>query len=59
MTNDNIWLRGRDEEIAALDGVLLALEHIRHSDGKTTAVRGAGAPQRRLQQDSDDAPGES
>ena len=55
MTDDNIWLRGRGEEIAALDGVLLAIELIRHSDGTTTAVRGAGAPQKRLQQDLDDA----
>lgn len=56
MTGDNIWLQGRCEEIAALDGVLLAIENIRHSDGTTTTVRGAGAPQRRLRQDTDDAP---
>ncbi|WP_328551048.1 tyrosine-type recombinase/integrase [Streptomyces sp. NBC_00358] len=56
-TDDNIWLRGRGEEIAALDGVLLAIERIRHRDGTTTAVRGAGAPQRRLRQDpADDTP---
>jgi hypothetical protein len=53
MSDDNIWLRGRGEEIAALDSVLLAIERIRHSDGTTTAVRGAGAPQKHLQQDSD------
>ncbi|SHN37542.1 tyrosine-type recombinase/integrase [Actinacidiphila paucisporea] len=54
MTDDNIWLRGRSEEVAALDGVLLAIERIRHSDGTTTAVRGAGAPQRRLRHGTDD-----
>ena len=47
MTDDNIWLSGRTEEVAALDGVLLAIERIRRSDGTTTPVRGAGAPQRR------------
>lgn len=47
-------MRGRGEEIAALDGVLLAIERIRHSDGTTTAVRGARAPQKRLQEDFDD-----
>ncbi|MFF5019933.1 hypothetical protein [Streptomyces sp. NPDC001165] len=53
MAHDNIWLRGRSEEIAALDGILLALDRIRHCDGTTTAVRGAGAPQRLLPQDPD------
>ncbi|MFF4041254.1 tyrosine-type recombinase/integrase [Streptomyces sp. NPDC001816] len=53
MAHDNIWLRGRSEEIAALDGILLALDCIRHCDGTTTAVRGAGAPQRLLPQDPD------
>ena len=51
MTDDNIWLSGRTEEVAALDGVLLAIERIRRSDGTTTPVRGAGAPQRRLSPD--------
>ncbi|GGN46085.1 tyrosine-type recombinase/integrase [Streptomyces fuscichromogenes] len=52
MTDDNVWLRGRTEEVAALDGVLLAIDRVRHHDGTTTAVRGAGAPQRRLSGDT-------
>lgn len=52
MTSDNIWLRGRTEEVVALDGVLLAIERIRRTDGTTVPVRGAGAPQRRLSLDT-------
>ncbi|WP_369265057.1 hypothetical protein [Streptomyces sp. R35] len=52
MTDDNIWLSGRTEEVAARTGVLLAIERIRRSDGTTVPVRGAGAPQRRLSPDT-------
>ncbi|MDT0470143.1 hypothetical protein [Streptomyces gibsoniae] len=52
MTSDNIWLRGRTEEVAALDGVLLAIGRIRRSDVTTVSVRGADTPQRRLSPDT-------
>jgi integrase len=58
MTDDNVWLRGRTEEVAALDGVLLAIDRVRYRDGTTTAVRGAGAPQRRLSPDTAEHTGE-
>ncbi len=48
MTADNIWLRGRTEELAALDSILSAIGHA--GDGRQDAarpVRGAGAPQSR------------
>jgi integrase len=48
MTDDNIWLNGRRAEVAALDGILLAIDQVRRQDGTVTPVRGAGAPQRRL-----------
>jgi hypothetical protein len=48
MSQDNIWLRGRREEIAALNGVLLAIDRVRRPDGTITPLRGAGAPQHRL-----------
>jgi hypothetical protein len=54
MTDGNIWLRGRREEIAALDGILLAIATIRNADGTTFPVRGAGAPQQRLATPSGD-----
>ncbi|WP_051423208.1 tyrosine-type recombinase/integrase [Arthrobacter sp. MA-N2] len=48
MTSNNIWLRGRQEELAALDGILLAIDGVRQEDGTFTPLRGAGAPQQRL-----------
>jgi hypothetical protein len=48
MTQDNVWLRGRREEIQALDGILLAIDGVRQADGSLTPLRGAGAPQNRL-----------
>jgi hypothetical protein len=33
MTDDNIWLRGRNEERSALDGILLAIDGVRRADG--------------------------
>jgi hypothetical protein len=49
MTDDNIWLRGRNEERSALDGILLAIDGVRRADGSFVPLRGAGAPQQRLQ----------
>jgi hypothetical protein len=48
MTADNIWLRGRRDEVAALDGILLAIDGVRRADGSITPLRGAGAPQNRI-----------
>jgi integrase len=48
MTNDNIWLRSRQEELAALDGILFAIQGVRREDGEIVPLRGAGAPQQRL-----------
>jgi hypothetical protein len=48
MTGDNIWLRGRQEELAALDSIRLAIQGIRREDGEIVPLRGAGAPQQRL-----------
>jgi len=47
MTDDNIWLRGRREEAAALDSILSAIGTARCGDGTAVPVRGAGAPQHR------------
>jgi hypothetical protein len=48
MTGDNIWLRGRQQELAALDGILLAIQGARSEDGAIVPLRGAGAPQHRI-----------
>ena len=48
MTRDNIWLRGRTDELAALDSILLATKAVLGEDNTTVPVRGAGAPQQRL-----------
>jgi hypothetical protein len=48
MTSDNIWLRGRTEELAALDSIVLATKAVHGEDGTSVPVRGAGAPQQRL-----------
>jgi hypothetical protein len=48
MTSDNIWLRGRQEELAALDSILLGIQGVRHEDGEIVPLRGAGAPQQRI-----------
>jgi hypothetical protein len=48
MTADNIWLRGRRDEVAALDGILLTIDGVRRADGSVTPLRGAGAPQNRI-----------
>lgn len=45
MTPDNIWLKGRHAETEGLGRVLLAIESVRSTDGTTTPLRGAGAPQ--------------
>jgi hypothetical protein len=50
MNGDNIWLRGRQEELAALDSILLAIGGVRPKDGSFVPLRGAGAPQQRLDQ---------
>jgi len=47
MTAENIWLRGRNEEVAALDAVLVSIAGVRSTDGSLVPLRGAGAPQRR------------
>ncbi len=47
MTTDNIWLRGRNEEVAALDAILVSIAGVRSTDGSIVPLRGAGAPQRR------------
>jgi hypothetical protein len=47
MSDENVWLRGRHEETAALDSILLAIDRVRQHDGSFTPIRGAGAPQRR------------
>lgn len=48
MSSENIWLRGRRDELAALEGILLAIQGVRGEDGQIVPLRGAGAPQRRL-----------
>jgi hypothetical protein len=47
MTEDNIWLRGRTEELAALDAILVSIAGVRNADGDIVPLRGAGAPQHR------------
>ncbi|MGO8852011.1 tyrosine-type recombinase/integrase [Mycobacterium sp.] len=47
MADDNIWLRGRNEEIGALDAILVSIGGVRSTDGSIVPLRGAGAPQRR------------
>jgi hypothetical protein len=48
MTSDNIWLRGRTDELAALDSILLATKAVHGEHDTLVPVRGAGAPQQRL-----------
>jgi hypothetical protein len=48
MTSVNIWLRGRTDELAALDSILLATKAVHGEDDTLVPVRGAGAPQQRL-----------
>jgi hypothetical protein len=47
MTDDNIWLRGRTSELAALDAILVSIAGVRSADGDIVPLRGAGAPQHR------------
>lgn len=54
MTNSNVWLQGRHEELGALDGILLAIDGVRQNDGTLVPLRGAGAPQQRLDTPSPD-----
>jgi hypothetical protein len=54
MTEENVWLRGRREEIDALDGILLAIDGVRQADGSLTPLRGAGAPQNRMSRPESD-----
>lgn len=56
MTSDNIWLRGRHEELAAMDGILLAIAGVRRDDGTLVPLRGAGAPQQRLDRPNPTSP---
>ncbi|TNC25092.1 tyrosine-type recombinase/integrase [Amycolatopsis alkalitolerans] len=48
MTGDNIWLHGRQEERAAINSILLSIQGVRGEDGKIVPLRGAGAPQQRI-----------
>ena len=47
MTDDNIWLKGRNEELTALDAILISIAGVRSDDGTITSLRGAGTPQHR------------
>jgi hypothetical protein len=47
MTDDNIWLRGRNEELAALEAILVSIAGVRNADGDIVPLRGASAPQQR------------
>jgi len=47
MTEDNIWLQGRTNELAALDAILVSIAGVRSVDGDIVPLRGAGAPQHR------------
>ncbi|MCD9145870.1 tyrosine-type recombinase/integrase [Streptomyces albireticuli] len=47
MGDDNVWLRGRRNEAAAIESVLLAIDRVRRGDGTFVPVQGAGAPQQR------------
>jgi hypothetical protein len=42
-----IWLRGRNDEVGALDSILLAIEQVRRPDGTFVPLRGIGAPPQR------------
>jgi integrase len=55
MTDENIWLRGRKEEVTALDAILLSIAGVRNADGDMVPLRGAGAPQRRCSISREDA----
>ncbi|MEU3375093.1 hypothetical protein ABZ734_32230 [Streptomyces sp. NPDC006660] len=48
MSDDNVWLKGRNEELAALTGILHAIDSVRRDDGTIVPLRGAGAPQQRV-----------
>ena len=45
--------KGRNEEVAALTGILRAIDVVRRDDGTSVPLRGAGAPPQRV----DDQPG--
>ena len=47
MTPDNIWLRGCNEEVTALNAILVSVAGVRSTDDSIVPLRGAGAPQRR------------
>ncbi|MGF1427039.1 tyrosine-type recombinase/integrase [Kitasatospora sp. LaBMicrA B282] len=49
MGDDNVWLKGRNEELAALGGILHAIDSVRRDDGTIVPLRGAGAPQQRVE----------
>jgi hypothetical protein len=51
MTLDNIWLRGRTDEVAALNAILVSIAGVRNTDGSIVPLRGSGAPQRRTAAD--------
>ena len=48
MSEDNVWLQGRNEEIAALTAILHTIDSVHRQDGTIVPLRGAGAPQQRL-----------
>jgi integrase len=56
MTDDNIWLSGRKQELAALDAILVSIAGVRSADGDIVPLRGAGAPQHRWEPTSEAPP---
>ncbi|MFI6476227.1 tyrosine-type recombinase/integrase [Streptomyces sp. NPDC050516] len=47
MNEDNVWLQGRNEEIAALTAILHTIDSVHREDGTIVPLRGAGTPQQR------------
>lgn len=56
MTTDNIWLKGRQDELDALDSILVTIAAVRRPDGTRVRLRGAGAPQRRTSPPAEEHP---
>ena len=56
MTEDNIWLRGRKEELAALGAILVSIAGVRDATGDMIPLRGAGAPQQRSTPPNQESP---
>lgn len=56
MTDDNVWLKGRTEELTALTAILHAIDSVRRKDGTVVPLRGAGAPQQRQDPQPGDTP---